>query len=53
MQSTVVRVRPAVSHVPETFWMPKTEGCVQNEPVEMVPEHVVLNSNGTGDFNDK
>lgn len=42
MQPTTVRVRPGAGHVLETFRLSVEEGAVQNEPVEMVPKHVVL-----------
>lgn len=44
MQSTIVRMRPKASHVPETLRVPDAEGDMQNESVEMVSERVVLNS---------
>lgn len=46
MQSAVVRVWPKAGHVLETFRVPYTEGSLQDESVEMVPEHVVLKDDG-------
>jgi len=42
MQSAVVRVRPKTGNVLETFWVSGAEGTLQDKPVAMVPEHVVL-----------